>query len=123
MRPAFPSRTRFLLAGGTLVALLLSLTIFAALRRLEDQDAQSGFRAAAQERFHALEINVDQALDNIVRWMISPNPADRPIANQLLQTVGVQWAESRRRAGATVFEGNWGPADEILAEDAEMIDV
>jgi mitosis inhibitor protein kinase SWE1 len=65
----------------------------------------------------------DQALDNIVRWMISPNPADRPIANQLLQTVGVQWAESRRRAGATVFEGNWGPADEILAEDAEMIDV
>src|ERR1700733_748946 len=65
MRPAFPSRTRFLLAGGTLVALLLSLTIFAALRRLEDQDAQSGFRAAAQERFHALEVNVDQALDNI----------------------------------------------------------
>jgi len=65
----------------------------------------------------------DQALDNIVRWMISPNPADRPIANQLLRTVGVQWAESRRRAGATVFEGNWGPADEILAEDAEMIDV
>jgi mitosis inhibitor protein kinase SWE1 len=35
----------------------------------------------------------------------------------------VQWAESRRRAGATVFEGNWGPADEVLAEDAEMIDV
>jgi mitosis inhibitor protein kinase SWE1 len=45
------------------------------------------------------------------------------IAAQLLHTVGVQWAESRRRAGATVFEGNWGPADEILAEDAEMIDV
>ena len=65
----------------------------------------------------------DQALDNIVRWMISPNPRDRPIAVQLLQTVGVQWAEIRRRAGATVFEGNWGPADEILAEDAEMIDV
>lgn len=65
----------------------------------------------------------DQALDNIVRWMISPNPEERPIAAQILQTVGVQWAESRRRAGATVFEGNWGPADEVLAEDAEMIDV
>ena len=65
----------------------------------------------------------DQALDNMVRWMISPNPEDRPTAAQLLQTVGVQWAQSRRRAGATVFEGNWGPADEILAEDAEMIDV
>lgn len=65
----------------------------------------------------------DQALDNIVRWMISPNPGARPVAGQILQTVGVQWAESRRRAGATVYEGNWGPADDILAEDAEMIDV
>jgi mitosis inhibitor protein kinase SWE1 len=65
----------------------------------------------------------EQALDTIVRWMISPEPQDRPIASQILQTVGVQWAETRRRAGATVFEGNWGPADEILAEDAEMIDV
>ena len=65
----------------------------------------------------------DQALDKIVRWMISPDPADRPVADQLLQTFGVQWAESRRRAGATVYEGNWGPADEVLAEDAEMIDV
>ena len=65
MRPAIPSRTRFLLAGGALVALLLSLTIFAALRRLEDRDAQANFRGAAQERFHALEINVDQALDNV----------------------------------------------------------
>jgi mitosis inhibitor protein kinase SWE1 len=64
-----------------------------------------------------------QALDAIVRWMISPEPQDRPLASQILQTVGVQWAETRRRAGATVFEGNWGPADDILAEDAEMIDV
>lgn len=65
----------------------------------------------------------EQALDTIVRWMISPEPEDRPLASQILQTVGVQWAETRRRAGATVFEGNWGPADDILVEDAEMIDV
>jgi mitosis inhibitor protein kinase SWE1 len=65
----------------------------------------------------------EQALDAIVRWMISPEPQDRPIASQILQTVGVHWAETRRRAGATVFEGNWGPADDVLAEDAEMIDV
>lgn len=65
----------------------------------------------------------DQALDRIVRWMISPDPTDRPVADQIIQTYGVQWAESRRRAGATVYEGNWGPADEVLAEDAEMIDV
>ncbi|KIV95590.1 hypothetical protein, variant [Exophiala mesophila] len=65
----------------------------------------------------------NQALDRVVRWMISPDPEDRPLASMLLETEGVRWAESRRRAGATIFEGNWGPADEVLAEDAEMIDV
>jgi mitosis inhibitor protein kinase SWE1 len=64
-----------------------------------------------------------QSLDRVVRWMISPNPQDRPVASRLLNIEGVRWAETRRRAGATIFEGNWGPADEILAEDAEMIDV
>lgn len=70
-----------------------------------------------------VDANDEQALDNTVRWMISPNPSDRPTADQLLETHGVQFVNRRRRAGATVYEGNWGPADEILAEDAEMIDV
>jgi mitosis inhibitor protein kinase SWE1 len=65
----------------------------------------------------------EQALDRLVRWMISPEPTERPLAQNLLDTEGVRWAEVRRRAGATIFEGNWGPADDILAEDAEMIDV
>ncbi|KAL8664695.1 MAG: hypothetical protein Q9202_002830 [Teloschistes flavicans] len=64
-----------------------------------------------------------QALDNLVRWMISPAPPDRPVADQMLSTTGVQWVAARRRAGATIFEGNWGPADDVLADDAEMIDV
>ncbi|RMZ83510.1 hypothetical protein DV737_g1621, partial [Chaetothyriales sp. CBS 132003] len=64
-----------------------------------------------------------QALDALVKWMISPTPADRPLARDVLLTEGVQFVEARRRAGATVYEGNWGPADEVLAEDAEMIDV
>ncbi|KIX01313.1 uncharacterized protein Z518_09038 [Rhinocladiella mackenziei CBS 650.93] len=65
----------------------------------------------------------EQALEQVVRWMISPDPNDRPLARDVLNTEGVRWAETRRRAGATVFEGNWGPADEVLTEDAEMIDV
>ncbi|KAL4925888.1 tyrosine protein kinase SWE1 [Aspergillus undulatus] len=64
-----------------------------------------------------------QSLDRIVRWMISPEPLDRPTADQILASYGVQFVASRRRAGATVYEGNWGPADDVLAEDAEMIDV
>lgn len=70
-----------------------------------------------------IDSNDPEALDNIVRWMISPETINRPVVDQILGTIGVQWAESRRRAGATIFEGNWGPADEVLADDAEMIDV
>ena len=70
-----------------------------------------------------IDSNDPEALDNIVRWMISPETINRPVVDQILGTMGVQWAEARRRAGATVFEGNWGPADEVLADDAEMIDV
>lgn len=70
-----------------------------------------------------VDANHEHSLDKLVRWMISPDPANRPTAEQLLQAHGIQWAMARRRAGATVFEGNWGPADDILQEDAEMIDV
>ncbi|EKD13790.1 protein kinase [Drepanopeziza brunnea f. sp. 'multigermtubi' MB_m1] len=65
----------------------------------------------------------EHALDKLVRWMISPTPADRPVINELLSHGGLTWVAQRRRAGATVFEGNWGPADAVLADDAEMIDV
>ncbi|MCJ1386961.1 hypothetical protein MMC17_010090 [Xylographa soralifera] len=65
----------------------------------------------------------EQALDKIVRWMISPQPSNRPVVRQILATAGVRWADSRRRSGATIYEGNWGPADEVLQDDAVMIDV
>ena len=66
-----------------------------------------------------------EALDRVVQWMISPNPDLRPIVDQLLAAGGVQWVERRRRAGATVFEGNWGPADDVLGQEAdvEMLDI
>ena len=70
-----------------------------------------------------VEPNNPEALDNLVRWMIAPQAINRPVVDQILSTTGVRWAENRRRAGATIFEGNWGPADEVLADDAEMIDV
>ncbi|KAL8654265.1 MAG: hypothetical protein Q9210_001609 [Variospora velana] len=70
-----------------------------------------------------VDANNPQALDNIVRWMISPESADRPVVDQVLNATGVHWVARRRRAGATIFEGNWGPADDVLADDAEMIDV
>ena len=70
-----------------------------------------------------IDANDQEALDNIVRWMITPEPTARPVADQIISTKGVQWVNKRARAGATVYEGLWGPADEVLADDAEMIDV
>ncbi|CAD6500637.1 BgTH12-06346 [Blumeria graminis f. sp. triticale] len=67
--------------------------------------------------------NHPTSLDQLVRWMITPNPQGRPVVHQVLESEGVSWVETRRRAGATVYEGNWGPADEALAVDTEMGDV
>jgi mitosis inhibitor protein kinase SWE1 len=56
-----------------------------------------------------LDPNHHHSLDNLVKWMIQPEPARRPTAEQLLAFDPVAWISSRRTAGATVFEGNWGP--------------
>lgn len=69
---------------------------------------------------------IDQeSLDRVVQGMICPHPDQRPDIDQLLAAGGVQWVERRRRAGATVYEGNWGPADEVLnhEQDVEMMDI
>ncbi|KXL47797.1 hypothetical protein M433DRAFT_60345 [Acidomyces richmondensis BFW] len=66
------------------------------------------------------------ALDQVVQWMISPDPDSRPTVDQLLMAGGVQWVERRRRAGATVYEGSWGPADVVVDsqhQDIEMMDI
>lgn len=69
--------------------------------------------------------NDPEALDKIVQWAIAPNPDHRPSIDELLACGGVQWVDGRRRAGATVYEGNWGPADEVVASstDIEMLDM
>lgn len=87
--------------------------LFGSMRRGELHQAP----AFMKDMYH------DHALDRIVRWMISPVPQERPTIHQVLESNGIRWVEARRRAGATVFEGNWGPADDILADDAEMMDV
>ncbi|KAF2173368.1 hypothetical protein M409DRAFT_15653 [Zasmidium cellare ATCC 36951] len=69
-----------------------------------------------------------EALDRVVQWMICPDPDNRPVIDQLLATGSVQWVDQRRRAGATVYEGNYGPADDVLnhgmkEDDVEMTDI
>lgn len=100
-------------------------------QRLEDHNKARNTRSRQSMRSGELheppnfmsDIDNEHGLDQVVRSMISPQASDRPTAHQVLQTVGVHWAQTRRRAGATIFEGNWGPADDVLVDDAEMIDV
>ncbi|KAM5475631.1 mitosis inhibitor protein kinase swe1 [Microsporum audouinii] len=99
----------------------VSSNYFQLAQRKDAPSARSG--ELAEPPAFMVDADNDQALDKLVGWMISPNPPDRPVAEEVLQSFGVQWAEQRRRAGATIFEGNWGPADEVLNEDAEMMDV
>lgn len=87
--------------------------LFGSMRRGELHNAPAFMR----DQYH------EHALDNIVRRMLAPNPQDRPTIDELLGCEGLLWVDSRRRAGATVFEGNWGPADDVLADDAEMMDI
>ncbi|OAA62538.1 serine/threonine-protein kinase-like protein [Niveomyces insectorum RCEF 264] len=49
------------------------------------------------------------SLDSVVSWLINPDPARRPTVHEILEIDSLQWIHARRRAPATVFEGNWGP--------------
>lgn len=69
-----------------------------------------------------------ESLDNVVHWMMSPDPGSRPVVDQILRLPGCEWVSGRRRAGAVIYEGRWGPADHVLGpkaaeEDAIMADV
>ncbi|RYN25002.1 hypothetical protein AA0117_g5147 [Alternaria alternata] len=59
--------------------------------------------------------NDPNSMDHVVYAMLNRDPEMRPTAEQVLQCYGCRWVESRRRAGATIYEGNFGPSDEVLA--------
>ncbi|KAL2033768.1 hypothetical protein VTO58DRAFT_104482 [Aureobasidium pullulans] len=82
-------------------------------------------RELAQPPNFMIDPNDSEALDKVVEWMICPSPEQRPVINELLNCGGVQWVEQRRRAGATIYEGNWGPADDVLnaGHDIDMVDI
>ena len=66
------------------------------------------------------------SLDTVVRSMLAAEPMCRPTIHELLEMESLSWIATRQRAGATVFEGNWGPADEVVdpaSVDTEMTDV
>jgi mitosis inhibitor protein kinase SWE1 len=51
-------------------------------------------------------------LDDMVRWMLSPGPAERPSCRDILESEVVRWVDRRRRASAVIFEGEFGPTED-----------
>ncbi|KAG7823729.1 hypothetical protein KL909_003126 [Ogataea angusta] len=63
------------------------------------------------------------ALDKLVTWMIDPNPTNRPTAEEILRSYECTVVESRRKSGATIYEGDFGPQpdhEDLLLEKEVM---
>ncbi|CAK7272368.1 mitosis inhibitor protein kinase swe1 [Sporothrix epigloea] len=84
------------------------------------------------ERPPAFMVSQDHpgSLDSVVACLINPDPARRPTVHEILEVDSLQWIFARRRAPATIFEGNWGPGNDegeattsALGVDTEMMDV
>jgi mitosis inhibitor protein kinase SWE1 len=56
-------------------------------------------------------------LDELVKWLLSPAPENRPTATQILENEQVRWVDGRRRAGAVIFEGEFGPGGDWSPEE------
>lgn len=89
-----------------------------------------------EELAHAPKFMVERynehSMDHVVKAMLHQDPVQRPTAEMVLHCFGCSWVESRRRAGATVYEGNFGPGDDVLNTyageghldiDADMMDM
>ncbi|KAK9475549.1 kinase-like domain-containing protein [Dipodascopsis tothii] len=63
-------------------------------------------------------------LDNLVKWMLSPEPSQRPTVSDILMTDEVKFVEARRKSGAVIFEGEYGPIPDTMEkeDDISMLD-
>lgn len=58
------------------------------------------------------------ALDHMVKWLLSPDPTNRPSAAAILETDELRWVEEHRKAGAVIYEGDYGPQPDAAGESA-----
>jgi mitosis inhibitor protein kinase SWE1 len=61
------------------------------------------------------------SMDQVARAMIVYDAAFRPTAEAVSMTFGCQWVAARRSAGATIYEGNFGPCEDTLRGYEPMI--
>lgn len=61
------------------------------------------------------------AMDQIAKAMIRVEASERPTAEEVSMCFGCQWVAARRSAGATIYEGNFGPSKETFYGYEPMI--
>jgi mitosis inhibitor protein kinase SWE1 len=99
------------------------------LSTLEVRPASNPEEELARAPKFMVDFQDPNTMDQVVKAMLHPVPEERPTAEQVLRCFGCQWVEHRRRSGATVYEGNFGPSDEVLAtfhddiDEADMMDM
>ena len=62
-------------------------------------------------------IGMGGKLDDMVRWMLSPNPIERPSCQDILDSKVVRWVDRRRHVGAVIFEGEFGPEEDGVVDE------
>ncbi|KAJ4323238.1 mitosis inhibitor protein kinase swe1 [Neodidymelliopsis sp. IMI 364377] len=108
---------------------LMSDTDIDPLSTVEVRAASSPEEDLARAPKFMIDYTDPNTMDQVVKAMLHPVPEERPTAEQVLQCFGCQWVDHRRRAGATVYEGNFGPGEDVLATyaledvDADMMDM
>ncbi len=66
-------------------------------------------------------INKSDTLDNVVKWMLQPDPMKRPTAEELITLEPFIFVDQHRKAGAVIYEGDYGPdPDEEEEGDVNM---
>ncbi|KAI2625724.1 hypothetical protein GGR54DRAFT_511776 [Hypoxylon sp. NC1633] len=72
-----------------------------------------------------MEPSHPNSIDTVVKLMLTSNPDFRPSIHHILTLDAITWVAARQHAGATVYEGDWGPADDTpaISLDTEMTDV
>ncbi|EPS37881.1 hypothetical protein H072_8392 [Dactylellina haptotyla CBS 200.50] len=65
------------------------------------------------------------SLKFMINWLISPDPTLRPNTSDILNSAEIRWIKSRRRCGALVYEGEWGPLEAApgFSEDMDIGDL
>lgn len=82
------------------------------LGKLKDGQLLDSVRELIPRNAPEFLVNNSHCLDRLVSQMLKPHPFDRPTAKDILTLAECVEIESRRKAGATIFEGEFGPNDD-----------